>query len=705
MIVTVKGTSWSAPDAEDSAADRRQADAPGFVGRRHEIAQVRRLLATTRLLTLTGVGGVGKTRLARRVSEILPRRYRDGVRLVELATIDDEDLLTPAVAASLGIHDRTPDLEAQLIEHLADEQLLLILDNCEHLLGACARLVQRLLRGTSRLQILATSRQSLGVYGERVLPVPSLPIPRPGDGTRDIARRDAVRLFTERAATIRPGFHVDAANARAVARLARRLDGIPLAIELAAVRLRTTSMEDLVNELDECLEAAALPAGEAGPGTLARHQTLRATMEWSFGLCSPGERRLWERLSMFPGGVDVETAEAVCPGQGLARDDVLDLMMGLVDKSILVVAEPHGAEARHRMLETIRAYGREQLPAADAEALRERYIDHYRRLAERVRVDRLEPDQIDRLRKLKPELPNVRVALDLCFGRPGDAPTGLEIVSDLWSTWLVTGALSEGRHWLKRGLALVPGPSVARAMGLWADGLLAHYQGNAAAADARECLAIARQLRDEKALAFAVQLSGVAALSEGDVEGGLALLEEARTRHWARGDTGAVAVTLYLAALFAATMRPDRAAGYGEELVTLCERRDATLFRAYALYALGMARWEQGDWQQTEARMREVAAFWSGTDDRWGLTQCLEALAWTAGIRGRYERAARLLGAAHLLWEAAASSPTRLPYQVRSHQECAERARRELGAQAFTAAFRNGTRLGLSRAVAYALEE
>ncbi|MGW6497481.1 ATP-binding protein [Nonomuraea angiospora] len=700
--MSVKDEIRSGPDAP--AAEQRQADAPGFVGRRHEIAQVRRILAQTRLLTLTGVGGVGKTRLARRVSELLPRKYREGVRLVELATIDEEDLVAPAVAAALGIHDRTPDLVAQLIEHLADKQLLLVLDNCEHLLGACARLVQQLLHGTSRLQILATSRQSLGVYGERVLPVPSLPTPQPGDGTRDIVRRDAVRLFTERAATIRPGFHVDTANARAVARLARRLDGIPLAIELAAVRLRTTSVEDLVNELDERLETA-LPAGEAGPGTLARHQTLRATMEWSFGLCSPGERRLWERLSMFAGGVDVETAEAVCPGQGLACEDVLDLMTGLVDKSILGGAEPHGLGGRHRMLETIRAYGREQLPPADAEALRERFIDHYRRLVERVRVDRLEPDQIDRLRMLKPDLPNVRVALDLCLGRPGDAPAGLEIASELWSTWLVTGALSEGRYWLKRGLALVPGPSVARAMGLWADGLLAHYQGDAAAAGARECLALARQLRDEKALAFAAQLSGVAALCEGDVEGGLTFLEEARTRHWARGDVGAVAVTLYLAALFAAMMRPDRAAGYGEELVTLCERRNATLFRAYALYAVGMARWEQGDWRQTEARMREVAAFWRGTEDRWGLTQCLEALAWTAGVRGRYERAARLLGAAHLLWEAVASSPTRLRYQARSHQECAERARRELGAQAFTAAFRDGTRLGLARAIAYALED
>ncbi|MEV1169594.1 hypothetical protein, partial [Nonomuraea sp. NPDC049784] len=184
----------------------------------------------------------------------------------------------------------------------------------------------------------------------------------------------------------------------------------------------------------------------------------------------------------------------------------------------------------------------------------------------------------------------------------------------------------------------MPGPSLTRVMGLWADGVLAHYQGDpVAAADTRECSALARQLKDDAALAFAVQLSGVSALSEGDAEGGLALLEEALTRHWARGDVHAVGVTLYMAALFSATMSPDRAAAYGEDLVRLCEERNASLFRAYGLFAVAMACWEQGDCQRTEARMREVAAVWSAADDRWGLPQCLEMLAWTAGARGPLE--------------------------------------------------------------------
>ncbi|MGP3960674.1 ATP-binding protein [Nonomuraea sp. 3N208] len=700
--MTANDTIRNVPAAEQPVADWSQPDSPAFVGRRHEISEVRRILPKTRLLTLTGAGGVGKTRLARRVSEIAQQKYRDGVRLVELATIDDEDLLAPAVAAALGIRDTGPDVVALLVERLADKRMLLVLDNCEHLLDSCARLVQRLLRDTPWLRILATSRQSLGVYGERVLCVPSLSVPEPGDTTRDIARRDAVRLFAELAATIRPGFLVDAANAWAVARLARRLDGIPLAIELAAVRLRTVSVEDLANELEECLDVPA----EIGPGTLARHQTLRATMDWSFGLCTSGEQRLWERLSMFPGGVDLETAEAVCSGQGLAREDVLDLIAGLADKSILCRAEQHGGGVRYRMLEPIREYGRQRLPATDAEALRARYIDHYRRLTGRVRVDRMEPGQIDHHRTLNAELPNVRVALDFCFGRPGDAPAGLEIASALWAHWLVAGAFSEGRHWLKRGLALVSRPNATRAMGLWASGLFALYQGDpAAGADLRECLALARQSRDEAVLAFATQMSGVAVLAEGDPEGGLALLEEALTRHRARDDVHAVGVTLYFATLFAAHLSPDRAAAYGEELVMMCEERNAALFRAYALYALGIARWEQGDWRQAEAKMREVTAYWGAVDDRWGLLQCLEVLGWTAGAAGQHERAARLLGAAHDLWRVVTASPSRPRFQVKSHRECVERARRALGAQAYTAAFREGTRLKLSRAVAYALEE
>ncbi|HUR08085.1 MAG TPA: NB-ARC domain-containing protein, partial [Nonomuraea sp.] len=285
-------------------------DVPGLIGRRHEMSAVRHMLTGTRLLTLTGTGGVGKTRLAVQAAEALRRTFAHGVELVELASLEDSDLLEPTVAAALGLREMAPSTMTTLVNYLADRRMLLVLDNCEHLLEACARLTSGLLRGAPRLRILATSRQALGVYGEQVLNVPPLSVPDPGAAVRDILRHDAVRLFAERAAQVQPEFAVDAANAKTVARLSQRLEGIPLAIELAAVRLRTTPVEQLMRELDQHFE---MPA-ENARSTLPRHQSLRGTLDWSFGLCSAAEQRLWSRLSMFAGGVELEAAEAICSG-------------------------------------------------------------------------------------------------------------------------------------------------------------------------------------------------------------------------------------------------------------------------------------------------------------------------------------------------------------------------------------------------------
>ncbi|MFF5207550.1 ATP-binding protein [Streptosporangium sp. NPDC000396] len=673
-----------------------------FVGRRREVSAVRRLLSKTRLLTLTGAGGVGKTRLALRAAETLRRSFRDGVELVELATLEDGDLLEPTVAAALGLRDAGSRPMTMLVDYLLDKRVLLVLDNCEHLLQECARLVDGLLRGAPRLRVLATSRQTLGVAGEQVMSVPSMSVPHPGDAVRDIARREAVRLFVERAASVRPGFAVDAANAAAVARLCQRLDGIPLAIELAAVRLRTLRVERLMEELDGRFEV--LTGGS--PAALPRHQTLRATMDWSFELCSPAERRLWSRLSIFAGGVGLETVEAVCSGDGIDRDEVFDLVAGLVDKSILS-GERRETEVRYHMLDSVRAYGRERLTVSEERSLRLRYIDHYRRLVERHRLDRLIPEQLERYRTLQVELPNVRVALDLCLVVPGEAPTGLEIASMLWANWILAGSFTEGRHWLERGLGLVPEGNAARVKALWVDGLLALHQGDLAAAGPRleECHALARWLGDEPALAFAVQTTGIAAFSAGDTWRGLMLLEDARARHRACGDLDAVGVNLFYAATYGSVEAPDRAAAFGEEFLAICEAGNAQVSRAYALFALGVAAWNQGDWCRTEVLMREAAAFRSAINDRWGLTQCLEVLAWTAGARGRHERAARMLGTAHALWQTMGASPTRLWPHVRAHEQCDVQARRALGERAFAAAFRGGAQLGLDRAVTYAIED
>ncbi|MEU7891927.1 AAA family ATPase [Nonomuraea sp. NPDC049152] len=665
-----------------------------FVGRRHEVSEARRMLSRTRLLTLTGTGGVGKTRLADRVAGTLERTYRDGVEVVELATLEAGDLLGPTVAAALGLRDAGTDPMTMLVDYLADKRMLLVLDNCEHLLEDCARLVDRLLRGAPRLRILATSRQSLGVSGEQVLSVPSLPVPDRGHQLRDIARHDSVRLFVDRAASVRPGFSLDARNAECLARLAQRLEGIPLAIELAAVRLRTVPLEQLSRELEERLD---MPA-HGSHAALPRHRTLRATMDWSFDLCSPAEQRLWARLSAFPGGADLDTVEAVCADDVIDLADVVDLLSGLVDKSVLVV-DHWEAGVRYRMLESIRAYGSERLEPSEALALRGRYVDHYRDVVERHRIDRLVPDQLERYRHLQGELPNVRAALEMCLSEQSTAGKGLEIATAMWFYWLLAGSLTEGRYWLERGLDLVPGSGGARGMALWVVSMLALRQGDLDVAMPllEECHAVARQAGNESVLPFAIRTSGVAAFSLGDAPRGLALLEESLALHRAAGDIDSVAFNLYYGAAYGSMEDPARAVRFGEELLALCEAHHALMSRGHAQLSLGIAAWNLGDCGRAEELVSEAAEFTREINDRWCLTQCLEVLAWTACHREDHERAARMLGAAHALWQAVEASPSRLWYHARWHEHCAERARQELGERAFTAAFREGARLGLER--------
>ncbi|WP_327581223.1 LuxR family transcriptional regulator [Nonomuraea sp. NBC_00507] len=674
-------------------------DKSSFVGRRRELSESRRMLASSRLLTLTGPGGVGKTRLALKLAEVLRGSFRDGVEVVELASLETGELLEPTVAAALGLRDAGPDPVKVIIDYLSDRRMLLVLDNCEHVHEACARLVDRLLRSAPRLRILATSRRTLGVYGEQVLPVPTLPVPDPGHGLRETARHDAVRLFVERAARAVPGFSLHPGNKAWVVRLARRLEGIPLAIELAAARLRTSTLEDLARELDERLDVLAADAPSAPP----RHRTLRATMDWSFGLCSAGERRLWSRLSMFPGGVDLDTAESVCAGDGIDDMEVLDLLAGLVDKSV-VAGELREGRLRYRMLESLRAYGSERLPAADRRLLRSRYVRHYRELVERHRIDRLVPDQLERYHLLRGELPNLRAALDACMCEPALAPLGLGTASAMWCYWLLAGSLTEGRYWLERGLRLVQDSTSTRGQALWACGLLALRQGDVAAAGPwlGECRDLACRAGNDRILPRALMAEGVAAFSTGDGRRGLELLRESLVLHQAMKDLDGVLYSLYFAAAYGSSEDPRQAAEFGEELLDLCERHHALVSRAYAQMSLGVARWNLGDCSRAEELVTAATEFAGEIGDRWCLTQCLEVLAWAAGGRGEHERAAELLGAAHVLWRVMGAAPERLSYHAVWHERCEQQACLALGRRAFSGAFRAGERLGPDRAVAYA---
>src|SRR5215469_2038154 len=335
------------------------AELTSFVGRRGELAEVRRLLAGSRLVTLTGIGGVGKTRLALRAAAGLRRAFRDGVWLVQLDQVRDEALVAQAVAGALGLQDRAGyPPAAALADYLAGRQLLLVLDNCEHVVDAVAKLADTLLRAAAGLRVLATSRESLNMTGESVLAVPPLAAPEAGRSlsVAELARFPAIGLFAERAAQVVAGFALTEANAAAVASICRRLEGLPLAIELAAAWLPVLSPEQIDVRLGDRL-GLLTRAGRARP---ARQQTLRASIEWSYGLCSQPERLLWARCSVFAGGFELDAAEGVCADDRLAAGRVLDLLAALAGKSILTVEHREGG-ARYRLPETLREFGQERL--------------------------------------------------------------------------------------------------------------------------------------------------------------------------------------------------------------------------------------------------------------------------------------------------------------------------------------------------------
>jgi predicted ATPase len=387
-----------------------------FIGRGRETTEIEELLEEGRLLTLIGPGGSGKTRLALAVASEVAQRFEDGVWLVKLAPLSDPDLLPQAVASVLGVRESPgTSLADTLAAHLGTRHLLLLLDNCEHLPGACVSLAEGLLRRCPNLRILATSRAALGAVGEALFNVPplTLPDPRRGPTVGSLPEYEAVRLFVERAKAVRPDFTLTEANALAVAHICYRLDGIPLALELAAARTKVLSVDQISERLDDSF--ALLTGG--GRTRMPHHKTLRATMDWSYELLTERERTLLARLSVFASGFALEAAEAVGTGGSIDGYDVLDLLAFLVDKSLVLVAE-HDGEARYRLLETVRQYGREKLEeSGEAEPILQRHAGFYLALAERA--DLMSREQAVWLERLENEHDNFRAALALSLG--GDA--------------------------------------------------------------------------------------------------------------------------------------------------------------------------------------------------------------------------------------------------------------------------------------------
>jgi non-specific serine/threonine protein kinase len=688
------------------------AELTSFVGRRGEVAEVRRLLGDSRLVTLTGVGGVGKTRLALRAAAGLRRAFGDGVWLVQLDQLRDEALVAQAVAGVLGLQPQAGlSPEAALAGYVADRQLLLVLDNCEHLVDAAAKLADQLLHAAAGLRVLATSRESLNITGEMVLPVPPLAAPDPGRPLTLAQLRmfPAAALFAARAGQVVPGLAVTDANKAAVAGICYRVEGMPLAIELAAARTRVLSPEQIEARLGDRL--GLLTRGSRTKP--ARQQTLRASIEWSYELCTESERLLWARLSVFTGGFELDAAEGICADDRLAAEQVLELLAALADKSVLI-AEHLDAGVRYRLPETLREFGQERLQeSGEYTVLRRWHRDWYEQLAAQADTGWLSPQMTEWAARLFREHANVRAAQDFCQTEPGEAEAGLRIAMHVWLFYYRNaGYLSEGRYRVGRALAQAREPTVWRARGLLLASFLTAPSGDHVAARTllAEGTGLARELNDPATSAFAAYCAGNVCTSAGDVhratahfEDGLAALPAAAVHDCQRAH-------LLISLAIAAGLAGD------EERVAACQRKLAVLTEAdgesvrrwhsaYCLWALGLAAWRRGDLDRAAALQQESLRLGEGVNDRRRSAVCLEALAWIAASAHQYKRAAVLLGAAAGLWRSMAVTLDGVQHLAGYQRDCYRQTRQALGEQAFQAAYTRGLELPAEDAFAYAVQQ
>ncbi len=636
-----------------------------FVGREEELAEIERLLATTRLFTLTGVGGIGKTRLALRIAERLAdpstssgQAYPDGVWLVELAPLSDSALVPQAVATTLGVREQPGSpLSATLADVLRPRTSLLLLDNCEHLVAACATLADGLLRACPLLTILATSREPLRTVGETVWRVPPLSAPdtRPAPVTEEARRASilpdahaltqyaAVRLFVERAQAALPSFALTHANSASVVQICQRLDGIPLAIELAAARVRGLTPEQIVARLGDHFRLLTGGSRTAPP----RHQTLRALVDWSHELLSEFERVLLHRLSVFAGGWTLEAAEAVCADDHGEDNDVLDHLSRLVDRS-LVSVEASGGEARYRLLETIRAYALEQLEASgEAEAIRRRHAEWYLALAQRTEPELKGLGQGAWLDQLEAEHDNLRATLGWMVEH-GETKMGLKLGATLWTFWRVRGYRTEGIDRLAALLAL-PGASdhlAERAIVLYGLGILAYGGGDFATSRScqEESLAISRELDDKEGVFRSLSGLGYVATTQGDYGGARAFHEEALTIARVAGDRRGLMYALGSLGWVAQSQ------GENAEARSLVEQslaigRDLGDARGIArsLSSLGYLAHIEGDYGAANAYDEESLAIRRDLGDRWGIALSLLHLGWLRTDQGNHSEARALL--------------------------------------------------------------
>ena len=689
-----------------------------FVGRRDELARLADLLERSRLVTVVGPGGVGKTRLARVAAAEAVGNYPDGVWIVELSGLRDPALLPNTVANVLGLPEQDAARSAlnAVLEYLREKRLLLILDTCEHMLDPCAELIQAALGDAPGVAFLATSRQPLDTEGEQNFAIQPLSVPDSDSVAVELDQGDAIELFALRAAAAVPGYEVTPDNLATVIRLCRRLDGIPLAIELAAVQLRALSLDELVRRLDR--RFAVLTGGH--PGALERHQTLRTAIEWSYGLCAVAEQRLWARLSVFAGTFSLAAAEEVCAEVELEQPEVVGALIGLVDKSVVLQDG-----TRYRMLDTLREFGAEQLAASGEEAAcRARHIARYLTMARYFGEHFIDDDQMERYRELRQTHANLRAALEYALddlvGSPVPAPAGsfgsssaagvsgalgalgmagasgaaarwrcgLDMVCSLYGYWQISGLLSEGGYWLTKALERFPDDGRERARALVNRAFLRSFQGEipGAQADAEAGIALARAAGDDAVAARGYQHLHLVLTFYGRHEDAFGIAAEARRRLLACGDRPGQLM------LIAQHGHLHQLAGQPVESVAVCEEGLAMLgpdtgeqwLQSYLLVVEGFALFQMpGREADCEVAVRRALLGKQKLGDMIGMAYALDVLGWLSAKTGSPERTAWTLGAADPLWERGGLRFSGTEIMMDFHREAASAATEALGKERY----------------------
>lgn len=718
-----------------------------FIGRENEIQQLKRLLAANRLVTLTGSGGCGKTRLALQLTTEIVSDFPDECRLIELAPLGDPALVAQSVANVLAVkkqEDRS--LGEAIAERLATRRVLLVLDNAEHLIESCAELTDLLLSRCSGLKILVTSREPLGVGGELTYRVPSLTIPDAEDATPEsVLACEAARLFLERARLHRPDFEITSTNASALRSICHRLDGIALAIELAAPRVRTMSIEELNRRLDN--RFGILTGGHRT--ALPRHRTLRSLIDWSYDLLNTAEKTLLRRAAVFAGGMTADSAERVCAGDSVDRGNVLDVLTSLTDKNLLVVAT-HDGGSRFAMLETMRHYAWARLhESGEEETLRLRHVEYFLALSERLEAMQTDSQRGDMLGRMDVELDNVRAALAWCEATAGRSLLGLRLAGKLDQFWLIRGHFGEGRAWLSRLFASTPAgePTDDHAIAHHTAGILAYHQSDDDGAEehfrkaltiftrlgnrrliartlgnlgnlalrvaegrqtARECyeqgLAIAREIGDRRTIVSGLHCLGLLARDRGDVAEAQALFEEGLAVAREMGNWSPVALLQELG-----NVRQQR--GYLLEARELFMEALAAERRfgnkpgfAAVLTRLGDVSHELGDVAAAKGHFKEALVIQHAMNSK-GLANTLEAFASLCATVIDPCCAARLFGRVELLREELIGSSPVFSFELHQSERWVAAARLKLHDDgAFDRAWSEGRSMTLAEAVRYALE-